>query len=394
MKNWYKASDSAAAAADIVSGTVVVTLNIQVAGYVPLLKQPINRTGSTYVTLEPLPPNRKTYHGVPMLRASASASTGEDDEISDHEGDDGAGEAEPEEDDPIRAWRRMLSRAKRAGATTRLQLELFVDKGIGGTKLIKLRSLLQVHNSTRIPIVVRACPASSGALVEKMLSRPLSMGGATAGTTASASTAGDNIVADPARDVDTAVAKLTSAMYRAAGEAVARKRKALLRRLGGSAAGGSAGSGLAASAAAVDDDASGGMGGGLTSQRSFFLYSSAKAALPPAVAGAVSSDNALPADFNLSCWDAGESKSCGGLCCTGCLPVHLSHSMCIVACLPVQPPLECPLTECCLRASPGASPCRLPRAALGCTCAQRSNCRCCLLAFTSAAWRLTATMPA
>jgi hypothetical protein len=58
LTGWFLPGDGSAengpgsAPGDVLSGAVVVTVNLQVAGYAPIVGQPINRTGSTFLMLQ------------------------------------------------------------------------------------------------------------------------------------------------------------------------------------------------------------------------------------------------------------------------------------------------------------------------------------------------------
>lgn len=242
LSRWYKPADGAAPT-DVITGNVSVAINLQLAGYKPLVKQPISRTGRTQLLLQPLAPRQATHRKVRLLRAGAQPKTlvidphasrlqqpdggigdvdgtghssnvfdGEQEDryeglfvgVDDDGDDDHAGGDDGEEDDKeegfdadeddddddyprsgrsynnraaassssasgnaahalLRSWRDTLSASRQPGSSAAsgrpLYLELSIEKGPGGSKMIRLRSLAQVVNSTRIPVAVRILPA-------------------------------------------------------------------------------------------------------------------------------------------------------------------------------------------------------------------------------------------
>ena len=352
--SWLAAAAGGQPSGDVISGSVSVTVNLQVAGYRPLLRQPINRTGSTHVVLSPLDPSGATaFRGIPLLRAGAKAGDDEDaflrgrlpsdDDVEDG-GDDGEtipeaahedDEEEDEEDeyesdtereeaeryggiiqrvpsrrgsakfgassstangrkfastdaanDPLAAWRDIVRGNASAGAVFPLQVELYVEQGVGGCKLVRMRSLVRIHNTTRIPVVIRALPGASAYFLRKV--------GAAAGLPPV-----DSESSEFPGALDKAATKLAIAMHNAAAEACTRaaaQRQATLARFRQQTS-------LSTAAEAADSTKQ------LFRSQSKVLMSAGIMQTDTSGLAGPSAMVEPPVDFEISCWDG----AAGGL---------------------------------------------------------------------------------
>ena len=161
------------------TGNVAVIVNLQLAGYQPVLRQPINHVGATHVVMQPLEHGQLSHGGVDLLSASDSSRSRSNDARTwamptlDEEDDCAArlpgASAYDARDGPsvLSGWRTIVAENRASGAVWPLHVEFYVEKSAGGAKVVRARSLVHVCNSTRTPVVVRMVPPAAPYFLRK-----------------------------------------------------------------------------------------------------------------------------------------------------------------------------------------------------------------------------------